>query len=51
MAKRQFSVKNGDVLMNAQSLHKWWSILKYSAVFDMGSSLPQLVGGGGGLVC
>ena len=49
-AKRQFSARNKDVLMNAQSPHKWLSTLK-SAVFDMRSSLPLLVGGGGGLVC
>ena len=36
--------------MNAQSHHKWWSTLK-SAVFDLSSSLPPLVGEGGGLVC
>ena len=48
--KRQFSDRNRDVLMNAQSPHKWWSTLK-SAVFDLSSSLPPLVGGGGGLVC
>ena len=36
--------------MNAQYPHKWWSILK-SAVFGLSSSLPPLVGGGGGLVC
>ena len=36
--------------MNSQSPHKWWSTLK-SAVFGLGSSLPLLVGGGGGLVC
>ena len=36
--------------MNAQSPHKWWSTLK-SAVFCLGSSLPPLVGGSGGLVC
>ena len=47
---RQFSVRNRDVLMNALSPHKWWSTLK-SAVFDLSSSLPPLVGGGGGLVC
>ena len=47
-AKRQFSARNRDVLMNAQSPHKWWSILK-SAVFGLSSSL--LVGGGGELVC
>ena len=49
-AKRQFSARNWDVLMNAQSPHKWWSTLK-SAVFDLSSSLPLLVGGSGGLVC
>ena len=31
-AKRQFSNRNRDVLMNVQSPHKWWSTLKY-AVF------------------
>ena len=36
--------------MNAQSPHKWSSTLK-SAVFGSSSSLPPLVGGGGGLVC
>ena len=36
--------------MNAQSPHKWWSTLK-SPVFGLSSSLPPLVGGGGGLVC
>ena len=49
-AKPQFSARNRDVLMNAQSPHKWWSILK-CAVFGLSSSLPPLVGGGGGLVC
>ena len=42
--------QNRDVLMNAQSPHKWWSTLK-SAVFGLSSSLPPLVGGGVGLVC
>ena len=50
VAKRQFSARNRDVLMNAQCLHKWWSTLK-SAVFCLSSSLPPLVGGCGGLVC
>ena len=36
--------------MNVQAPHKWWSTLK-SAVFGMSSSLPPLVGRGGGLVC
>ena len=49
-AKHQFSVRNIDVLMNVQSPHKWWSTLK-SAVFGSSSSLPALVGPGGGLVC
>ena len=35
--------------MNAQSPHKWWSTHK-SAVFSLSSSLPPLLGGGGGLV-
>ena len=48
-AKQQFSVRNMDVLMNAQPPYKWWSTLK-SAVFRLSSSLPLLVGGGGGLV-
>ena len=49
-AKRQFIVRNGNVLMNAQSLHKWWSTLK-CAVCGFNSSLPPFVGGVGGLVC
>ena len=36
--------------MNAQSPHKSYSTLK-SVVFSLSSSLLQLVGGGGGLVC
>ena len=48
--KRQFSDGNWDVLMNVQSPHKWWSIIK-SAVFGSNSSLPPLVSEGGGLVC
>ena len=49
-AKRQFSNRNRDVLMNVQSPHKWWSTLK-SAVSGSSSSLPPLVSEGGGLVC
>ena len=49
-AKHQFSVRNNDALMNVQSPHKLWSTLK-SAVFGSSSSLPPLVGPGGGLVC
>ena len=35
--------------MNVQSPHKWWSTLK-SAVLGSSSSLPPMVGPGGGLV-
>ena len=47
------SIWNRDVLLNAQSLHKWWSTLKSEVfdVFGLRSSLPPLVGGSGGLVC
>ena len=48
--KRQFRARNRDVLMKALSSHKCWSTLK-SVVFGFSSSLPPLVGGGGGLVC
>ena len=48
-AKRQFSDRNRDVLMNVQSHHKWWFTLK-SAVFGSSSSLSLLVSEGGGLV-
>ena len=36
--------------MNAQFPYKWWSTLK-SDVFGLSSSLPPLVGGGGGQLC
>ena len=36
--------------MNAQSPHKWSSTIN-SSVFGVSSSLPPLVGGGGGLEC
>ena len=36
-AKRQFSVRHKDVLMNAQSPRKQWSTLKFT-VFGMSSS-------------
>ena len=49
-AKRQFSDRNMDVLMNVQSPHKWWSTLK-SAVFGSSLALPPLVSEGGGLMC
>ena len=49
-AKRQFSDRNRDVLMNVQSPHKWWSSLK-STVFGSSSSLTPVVSEGGGLVC
>ena len=48
-AKRQFSDRNRDVLMNVRSPHKWWSTRK-SAVFGSSSSLPPLTSEGGGLV-
>ena len=48
-AKRQFTVKNMDVLVNAQSPHKWRSTVK-SAVSGLSSILPPLVGGDGRLV-
>ena len=49
-AQRQFSDRNRDVLMNAQSPHEWWSTHK-SVMFGSSSSLPPLVGPGRGLVC
>ena len=50
-AKRQFSVRHRDVLMNAQSPHKWWSTLK-SAVFGLSSTLHATAcWWGGRLVC
>ena len=49
-ARRQVSVRSRDMLINAQSPHKWWSTLK-SVVFGVSSSLPPLVGVDGGLVC
>ena len=49
-AKSDFSARNRDALMNVISPHKWWSTLK-SAVFGLSSSLPPLVGRGGGLGC
>ena len=49
-AKRQFSDRSMDVLMNAQSPYKWWPTLK-SAVFGSSSSLPPFVREGGGLLC
>ena len=35
-AKRQFSYRNRDAVMNVQSPHKWWSTLK-SMVFGSSS--------------
>ena len=43
-------LETGDVLINAQSLHKWQSTLK-SAVFGLSTALLSLVGVGGELVC
>ena len=48
-AKRQFSDRNRDVLMNVQSPHKWWSTIMFP-VFGSSSSLPPPVSEGGGLV-
>ena len=51
-AKRQFSDRNRDVLMNVQSPHKVQCIpTLQSAVIGSSSSLPPLVSEGGGLVC
>ena len=47
--KSQFSDRNRDVLVNAESLYKWWSTLK-SAVFGSITSVPPFDGWGGGLV-
>ena len=49
-AKRRFSDRNRDALMNAQSPHKWWSTLK-TVMFGSSSSLTPLSSEGGGLVC
>ena len=51
-AMHKFSDRSRDVLMNAHCPHKWWSTLK-SAVFGSrsDSSLPPLIGKGGGLAC
>ena len=49
-AKRQFSDRNRDVLMNVHSPRKWWSTFK-SAAFDSSSSLPLLIREGGELAC
>ena len=48
--KHQFTDRNRNVLMKAQSPHKWLSILR-SAVFGLSLSLPPLVGRSGGIVC
>ena len=51
-AMRQFSVRSRYVLMNAQCPHKWCSTLKSTVFFSSSdSSLPPLIGAGGGLVC
>ena len=51
VAKRQFSDRNTDVLMNVQSLISGGPLLIKPAVFGSSSSLPPLVSDGGGLVC
>ena len=51
-AMGQFSVRSKDVLMNAQCPHKWWSTLKSTVLGSSSdSSLPPVIGAGGGLVC
>ena len=53
LAKRQFSDRNMNVIMNIQLLfppYKRWSTLK-SEAFGSSSSLPPLVSEGGGQVC
>ena len=51
-AMSKFSVRNRDVLMNAQCPHKWGSTLKSAVIGSSSdSSLPPLNGSGGGLVC
>ena len=37
--------------MNVHSPDKWWSTQRQSSVFGSGSSLPQRVSEGSGLVC
>ena len=50
--RREFSVGNRDVLMNAQSPHTVsGGPLFNSEMFGSNSSLTPLVVGGGGLVC
>ena len=49
-AKRQFSGRNRDVLMNVLPPSKLWTTLK-SGVSGSSSSLPPLVSGAGALVC
>ena len=41
--KSQFSVRNRDVLMNAQTPHKWWSTLKSRVFTLIRHYLPLLV--------
>ena len=48
-AKRLFSDRNSDVVMNAKSHHKWW-FTPNPDVFGLSTSLPLLVCEGGGLV-
>ena len=43
-AKRQSGVRNIDVLMNSQSPHKWWYILKSAALARVRHYLRLLVG-------
>ena len=48
-AERNYNNHARDILRNADNPHKWWSTLK-SSVFGADSSLPPLIGTGGGLV-
>ena len=49
-AKHQFSVRNINVLMNVQSLHKWWTTLKVRCVrFEFVAASPGRSGWGTGV--
>ena len=50
-AKYQFSVRNRDVLMNAQCRHILVLVNSEVCCSSSRSSLPSFVGQGGGLVC
>ena len=50
LAQDSFNARCRETLSSSVSSHKWWSTLK-SAVFGVESSIPPLLGTGGGLVC